>query len=188
MPRTFYGTTVALVVFGTIHLIAQQSGDSTRPPATVAQAKSGRAETARMLPGTRPNVFSNIQGNALDTTDGALANAAVRLRDARFGRIITTQTTDQAGLFAFRTVDPGSYIVEIIGADQSSVLAASQVLNVGPGEAVSAVVKLPYKMPPLGRILGNSTPSAGSLTAQAASAGILATEPSGAPTCDNLRQ
>src|SRR5580765_8211963 len=112
MPRTFYGTTVALVVFGTIHLIAQQSGGPARPRATVAQATPARAETAKMLPGTRPNVFSNIQGNALDTTDGALANAAVRLRDARFGRIITTQTTDQAGLFAFRTVDPGSYIVE----------------------------------------------------------------------------
>jgi hypothetical protein len=188
MLRTFYSTTVALVVFGTIHLIAQQSGGVTTPRSSLAGVAPAQPRTAKMLPGTRPNVFSAIQGNALDTTDGALANAAVRLRDARFGQIITTQTTDQSGLFAFRTVDPGSYIVEIMGADQSSVLAASQVLNVGPGEAVSAVVKLPYKMPPLAGILGNSTPSAGSLTAQAASAGILATEPSGAPTCDNLRQ
>jgi hypothetical protein len=186
--RTFSGTTVALVVFGAIQVTAQQSGALTTPRSAVARATPARLDTAKILPGTRPNVFSAIQGNALDTMDGALANAAVRLRDARFGQIITTQTTDQSGLFAFRTVDPGSYIVEVMGADQSSVLAASQVLNVGPGEAVSAVVKLPFKMPALAGILGTSTPSAGSLTAQAASAGILATEASGAPTCDNLRQ
>jgi hypothetical protein len=188
MLRSLYSITVTLVVFGTIHVTAQQAGGLTTPRSTVARQTPARTGTAKMLPGTRPNVFSAIQGNALDTMDGALANAAVRLRDARFGQIVTTQTTDQSGLFAFRTVDPGSYIVEIMGVDQSSVLAASQVLNVGPGEAVSAVVKLPFKIPPFAGILGNSTPSAGTVTAQAASAGILATEASGAPTCDNLRQ
>jgi hypothetical protein len=188
MLRSLHGTTMALIVFGTIHVTAQQPDGLTTPRSAVAGPTAVRTDTAKMLPGTRPNVFSAIQGNALDTADGALANAPVRLRDARFGRIVTTQTTDQSGLFAFRTVDPGSYIVEIIGADHSSVLAASQVLNVGPGEAVSAVVKLPYKIPALAGIFGNSTPLAGTVTAQAASAGILATEASGAPTCDNLQQ
>ena len=74
-----------------------------------------------------------------------------------------------------------------MGQDQYSVLAASQILNVGPGEAVSAVVKLPFKIPPFAGILGNSTPSAFAVTTQAASAGVLATQISGAPTCDNLQ-
>jgi hypothetical protein len=187
MLRSFYGTTLALVVFGTIHITAQQPGGLTTP-STVARATPARIGTAKMLPGTRPNVFSAIQGNALTSTNGALANTAVRLRDARFGQIINTQVTDQAGLFAFRTVDPGSYIVEIMGQDQYSVLAASQILNVGSGEAVSTVVKLPFKIPPFAGILGNSTPSAASVASQAASAGILATQASGAPTCDNLQQ
>src|SRR5579864_4855907 len=77
--------------------------------------------------GARSEAFSTtIQGNALTSTNGQLANTIVRLRDARFGRIIDSQLTDESGLFAFRTVDPGSYIVEIMGADQASVLAASQ--------------------------------------------------------------
>ena len=99
-------------------------------------------------------MFSTIQGNALTSTNGALANAFVRLRDARVGQIVETQVTDQSGLFAFPAVDPGSYIVEIMGQDQYSVLAASQMLNVGPGEAVSAIVKLPFKIPPFAGVLG----------------------------------
>jgi hypothetical protein len=117
-----------------------------------------------------------------------LADATVRLRDARIGQIIETQTTDQSGLFGFRTVDPGSYVVEILGQDQYSVLAASQLLNVGPGEVVSAVVKLPFKISPFAGLLGNSAPSAAAVASQAAAAGILATQASGAPTCDTLQR
>ena len=47
----------------------------------------------------------------------------------------------------FRTVDPGSYIVELLG-DGDTVLAASQLLNVNAGEAISTVVKLPFQLPP----------------------------------------
>ena len=69
------------------------------------------------------------------------------------------QTTDQSGSFAFTSVDPGSYIVELIGTDQT-MLAASQILNVNAGEAVSAVVKLPFRIPPFGGLLGHTSPSA----------------------------
>jgi hypothetical protein len=132
-------------------------------------------------------VFSAIQGNALTSTDGALTNATVRLRDARAGQIVESQMTDQAGLFAFPTVDPGSYIVEVMAGDHYTVLAASQVLSVGPGEAVSAVVKLPFKVSPFAGLLGNSTPSAAALTTQAASAGVLTTQAAGTETCITLQ-
>ena len=190
MPASLYSTTVGFLVVATMHVTAQQPGGTAAavPRSTVARAMPVRITPPRILPGTRPNVFSAIQGNALTSTNGALTNASVRLRDARIGQIIETQMTDQSGLFAFRTVDPGTYVVEIMGQDQYSVLAASQLLNVGPGEAVSAVVKLPFKIPPFAGILGNSTPSAAAVTSQAASAGVLATRASGTATCDTLQR
>jgi hypothetical protein len=98
----------------------------------------------------------------------------VRLRDARFGRIVDTQMSDPSGLFAFREVDPGVYIVEILG-DDHSVLAASQLVNVTAGDAVSVPVRLPFRMVPLGGVLGDSTTSAAIVAAEAAAAGILTT-------------
>ena len=104
----------------------------------------------------KQKALTTIQGNALNSTNGQLTNAVVRLRDARFGRIVDTQMTDKSGLFAFKAIDPGSYIVEIMSNDQS-ILAASQLLNVNAGEAVSAVVKLPFRIPPFAGILGSTT-------------------------------
>jgi hypothetical protein len=183
-----YLITVGWLVAATMHVAAQQQPQGAAAPvrATVARATPARLAPPKMLPGTRPNVFSIIQGNALTSTNGALTDATIRLRDARVGQIVETQTTDQAGVFAFPTVDPGSYIVEIVGLDQMSVLAASQVLNVGPGEAVSAVVKLPFNTSPLTSLVGRSTPSVNALTTQAASAGILATQAPGTETCITL--
>jgi hypothetical protein len=120
---------------------------------------------------------TTIQGNALDSTNGQLANATVRLRDARFGRIVDTQYTDQSGMFAFKTLDPGSYIVEIVANDQS-ILAASQLLNVHGGEAVSAVVKLPFRVPPFASVMGTATTQAAAGVAlEAAATGITALVP-----------
>ena len=188
MPRIIFGTTVGWLVAATLHVGAQQpgSGAVATPRSTVAPALPQNA-AKRVLPGTRPNVFANIQGNALSPKNEAITNATVRLRDARAGQIVATAMTDQSGLFVFSTVEPGSYIVEIMGPDGSAVLAASQVLNVSPGETVSAVVKLPFNSPAFVRIMGNSTPSAAAVTSQAASAGVLGTQVSGAATCVTLQ-
>ncbi len=143
----------------------------------VAHAQSATAAPT-LLPGTSPDVLTTIQGNALDSANQAMANAVVRLRDARVGRIVDTVTTDRTGLFAFRAVDPGTYIVELLG-DDGTVLASSQMLNVGSGEVISAVVKLPFRIPPFGGILGHSVPSAVAVAAAAATSGILATSVAG---------
>jgi len=187
MPRIMYLTTAGWLVAATMHAAAQQQPHGAAaavPRSTVARAMPARIAPPKLLPGTRPNVFSAIQGNALTPTNGALTEATMRLRDARFGQIVATQLTDHAGVFTFPKVDPGIYIVEIIGLDQVSVLAASEVLNVGPGDAVSAVVKLPFNAPPvITDRLGRSMPSASALTTQAAAAGILATQAPGTETC-----
>jgi len=179
MHRHLSVTVGAVVLFATVHASAQQSLPARTAPRVVRAAPGSPAPAPslipKMLPGTRLNVLTTIQGNALSSTNGALADAVVRLRDARIGRIIDSQISDKSGLFAFKAVDPGSYIVEIVGNDQT-ILAASQMLNVNAGEAVSAVVKLPFRIPPFAGLLGNTTPSALAVTAAAGSAQVLAAQ------------
>jgi len=155
-----------------------QTGAGLGAPRVSASVPPGRLSV--LLPGTRPNVFTTIQGNALDSTNRRLADTTVRLRDARAGRIIDVQTTDQAGLFAFQRIDPGSYIVELVARD-ATILAASQILNVNAGEAVSAIVKLPFRPPALGGLLGHTAPSAMLVSSAAAASGVLATAVTGQP-------
>lgn len=173
MNRLLWSATAAAIIVSASPVAAQ------RPVPAGASRLTARATAPRVLPGTRPDVFTKIQGNALNSTNGALPNTTVRLRDARIGQIMDLQLTDKSGLFAFGAVDPGSYIVEIIANDQ--VLAASQILNVNAGEAVTAVVKLPFRIQPYAGVLGNTTPSAAAVTTQAAASGILALDVAGAP-------
>ena len=75
-----------------------------------------------------------IQGNALDSTNRKMADARMRLRDARFGQIVATQLTGQVRhLHCSRSSEPGSYIVEIM-ADDRSISPQANVLNVDGGQ------------------------------------------------------
>ena len=135
------------------------------------------------LTAVRADALGVIQGNALNSTNGQLPNITVRLRDARYGRILDSQLTDKSGLFTFKGLDPGSYIIEMMGSDQG-ILAASQVLNINAGEAASAVIKLPFRIPPFAGILGNTTPTtAAVVTTEAAASSVLAVTNVGEPTC-----
>jgi hypothetical protein len=166
---------LALVAAGTVSVIAQQAG-ITAVPRTLATARTTVSQTA--VSKLKTDAFSTIQGNALNSTNGALNEAIVRLRDARFGRIVATQTTDKSGLFEFKAVDPGAYIVEVMANDQSAVLAASQLLNINSGEAVSAVVKLPFRIPPFAGIFGTSnTASAAAVASEAVASGVTSLVP-----------
>jgi hypothetical protein len=159
----------ALLVAAALQLSAQQPIPTS--PAVVA---SGRARPVRpLLPGTRPGIISIIQGNALTSTNASLPDSVVRLRDARFGRIVDTQLTDKAGLFAFKVLDPGSYVIEIVSRADSTVLAASQLINVNAGEALSAVVKLPFQPAAFAGVLEPTTSEIAAVTAVAASSGIM---------------
>jgi len=159
----------------TLPVVAQQqAGTAVSSPARA----TAKGAATKLLPGTRPGVVTTIQGNALNATNGQLTNAVVRLRDARFGRIVDTQLTDKSGFFAFKVVDPGTYVVEVMANDSQTILAASQMLNVNAGEAVSAVVKLPFRIPPFAGLMGSaSTPTAAAVTTEAAASGIAAVVP-----------
>jgi hypothetical protein len=129
--------------------------------------------SGRVSSGTRPNTLGVIQGNALNSTNGPLAEAILRLRDARTGRIVDTQISDRAGLFTFKGVEPGIYVVEIVTRDQK-VLAASEMLNVNSGERLSALVRLPLRVPVAASMAGMTTPAILALAVAAGQAQILA--------------
>jgi hypothetical protein len=176
MSRLFAGATALFVAAGSWSVAAQQSATvGTRP---------GAKSVVPQVAGARSNVLTIIQGNALDSANGPLPGTHVRLRDARFGRVIETQLTDKSGMFAFKVVDPGSYIVELLGQDRT-LLAASQILTVNAGDTVSAVVKLPFHVTPFAGLLNSSiAPAAALIATQAAATGIVAVVPT-APVSPN---
>src|SRR3954451_14904198 len=99
---------------------------AARDVRTVATANN----SAPALPAARAEAFTTtINGNALSASSVPLADQTVRLRDARSGRVVASAKTDKAGMFTFRAVDPGSYVVELVGPDRA-ILAASEILNV----------------------------------------------------------
>jgi hypothetical protein len=149
-------------------------------PAAQSPTRTGAPVAAprqTVRPGTTVRMSGIIRGTAVDAEGTPLANTTVRLRDARVGRIIETTVTDKAGAFTFRSVDPGSYIVEIVGRDRT-VLATSDIINVDSGTTVNAVVKLPFNAPPVAA-LGRSTGAAVLVMTAAAGAAVLATQITG---------
>ncbi len=164
MVRYGFVIVVAFVVTTGLHAVAQQSGVSTTP---------------RLLPGTKTNLFPTIRGTATTSGNSPLPHAVVRLRDARFGRIVGTQTTDASGAFSFNTLDPGSYVVEVMGND--GVLAASPIINVNAGDVATAAVRLPLRLPMTARFVNHAGPSAGAVLSAAAASGVLARTVSGQP-------
>jgi hypothetical protein len=177
MSRPFSTLAALLLVSATSHVVAQQQGRT-------ASAVTAPPNMAKIL-SSKAGALTTIQGNALDSNNGQLANVTVRLRDARFGRIVDTQYTDRSGMFAFKTLEPGTYVVEIVAEDDRTILGASQLLNVHGGEAISAVVKLPFRIPPFANLMGTATTqSAVGLALEAAATGVTALVPT-APISPN---
>jgi len=163
---------IALLSTSSLHTAAQQQAAATTTAPRVGAPRSG-------------SFSSTIQGHVLTSTNGAMPSVTVRLRDARFGRIVDTQSTDASGLFTFQNIEPGSYVVELMAADRSTILTASQMIYVNAGDALSAVIKLPLRIPPFAGLMGSaSTPAAAAV--QAAATSVLAVTTPGTrvgPTC-----
>src|SRR6266849_4246581 len=125
MHRLFSAALGLLIAASVLNAAAQQpvklSGTKTASQSKTPASQLVSADVSHpaqgLLPGTTPNVVITIQGNALNSVNAGLAHATVRLRDARFGRIIDTTITDETGSFTFRVYDPGSYVIELVGND-----------------------------------------------------------------------
>jgi len=150
-------------------LVASSVGAPWRTAAQSRQSTVNGSQTA----------LATIRGTALDGGNLPLSSSAIRLRDARSGRVVGTVMSDKLGTFTFRGVDPGSYIIEVMAADKTMVLAASGVINVSAGEAVTTLVQLPFKAPPLSGALGRTAGAALLVLGAAAASGVLATQVAG---------
>lgn len=180
MSRYLSAVAALVVVVATPPIHARQAAAM---PVPRAAARDGAVPTLKAAT-ERLTASTMIHGNALDSTDRQLANVSVRLRDARFGRIVETQYTDRSGMFAFKALEPGTYIIEILAPDES-ILAASQLLTIDAGQSLLAVVKLPFRVPPFAGVMGTtSTRSAALLVLEAAASGITALVPT-APISPN---
>src|ERR1700730_17265455 len=104
----------ALGVFVAVPLIATAQQSTAAAPlmsrhgVSGATSRSGAAVPGRKTLTGSPlrNALTTLAGNALNCTNGPQPDATLRLRDARSGHIVATDVTDEAGLFAFRGVDP----------------------------------------------------------------------------------
>jgi len=134
----------------------------------------------KIVPGARADASIAITGSALDAAEHPLSKFNVRLRDARNGHVVETLATDESGHFSFKSIEPGSYLVELLGGDQT-VLAASELLNVNAGDAVTAIVRMPFQARQFSAVLGHTAMSALVVTAAAAASGVLATAIAGEP-------
>jgi nucleoid-associated protein YgaU len=156
-----------MMIFATLQLLRAQ-----QPP----PVRTG-------TPGAQPETLTTNQTGAISgevrTGGKDPASRTVQLRDAQSGRVVATNTSDKAGAFTFSGVQPGTYIVEVLGANQS-VLAASSVLTVQAGQTLSVVLGLPIAA---GGILGGTAGTAAMIAAGAAAAGVLAVQKTGDPTC-----
>lgn len=131
-------------------------------PALKVMPKS--AVSTKLLPGTRSSVLSTIEGKALNAVNVPMSEAGVRLRDARYGQIVQTTLTDKQGAFVFHEIDPGTYVVEVMGRGANTVIASSPLINVGTGEALSALVRVPFQASSLAGVLGSSQSAVSAIT------------------------
>jgi hypothetical protein len=127
-----------LLAIGAIALLSTPV--RTQQPRTAA-LREPAAASAPKLGDTAVTAPATIQGNALTANNNKLPNAAVRLRDARNGGIIYEQRTDDLGQFAFQPVRAGIYVVELKG-NFGAVLAASELIPIGPGDTATTFVQL----------------------------------------------
>jgi hypothetical protein len=174
MSRTKSAVALLLVAAINVQAFAQNPapGRGNGP-----QPSSASLSPGTVPPGTPASAFGTIHVTALSATNSPLVHWTVGLRDARYGRRLAMNLTDEAGLFIFRDVDPGSYIIELIGGDQT-IRATSALLAVEAGASVFAVVRLPTQPGVIAAFFGAVLGSAAALTmALAGTADVPAVQP-----------
>ena len=113
MSRPLSTVAALLIVAATSHVVAQQQG--TTASTVTAPPGDGEASARRQSVGA----LTTIQGNALDSTNGSLAerHRAPARRAVRTDRRHAEHR--QVRPVRVQALDPGSYIVEIVANDQT---------------------------------------------------------------------
>ncbi len=136
------------------------------------------AVAAGAVPGPLPSrsPLGVIEGTvrSVATTSGL---KTIRLRDVRFGRIVATQVTKN-GKFAFSNAEPGSYVLEMLGDDQS-VIAVSPLVYVNGGDKLSVDIVPGSGLGGWAMVESPVRPTAPKVLAAGAAEGVLSTSATG---------
>jgi hypothetical protein len=114
-----------------------------------------------------------IVGTAWESDNTPIPQARLRLRSVVTGRIQATTMANELGEFTFHSVEPGSYVIELVN-DAGRVLTVGHKFAVGPGETVATFVRLGTKVPWFTGFFGNA---AAAVAATAAATGVTALAP-----------
>ena len=84
---------------------------------------------------------TSILGNVWTADNDPIPRAHVRLRNVGSGKIEAVSAADEAGKFTFSSIEPGTYLVELVN-ESASVLAVSHVFTIAPNETVATFIRL----------------------------------------------
>jgi hypothetical protein len=135
-------------------------------PQARVDARAGRGG-ALSRPGT------TVIGSAWNQDNTPIPAARVQLRNVDDGKVVATAVADDAGKFTFANIDPGTYAVELVGAN-GKIVTVGQVFVIGQGETVATFVRIGSKAPWFAGFFSNA---AGAVAAAAASQGVTALAP-----------
>jgi hypothetical protein len=97
----------------------------------------------------------------------------VQLRNLDDGEVVATTVGDEAGKFTFANIEPGTYVVELVGAN-GKVITVGQAFVIAQGETVATFVRIGSKAPWFAGFFNNA---ALAVAATAASQGVTALAP-----------
>jgi hypothetical protein len=80
-----------------------------------------------------------VKGRALNSSQQALPNARVQIRDLKSAQLVNSTTSDATGEFSFDNVKPGDYIVEVVDAS-GHMLGMSPPFTLGAARSVTISV------------------------------------------------
>lgn len=169
MAPIFLRLEVALVgvVLSTSIVSAQQTVRPVNTPPTARPAV--KAGALRPDSGAR----SLINGVAVDSDRLPLKNVRVRLRNLDVNQIEQTTMSNERGEFSFAVRADVTYVVEL--TDQSGrVVAVGDVVRTNAGEVAGAVVALPFRLPALAGMFGDT---ASSVISAATGTGLTVMDP-----------
>jgi hypothetical protein len=116
---------------------------------------------------------TTVIGSAWNQDNTAIAGARVQLRNLDDGEVVATTVGDEAGKFTFANIEPGTYVVELVGAN-GKVITVGQAFVIAQGETVATFVRIGSKAPWFAGFFNNA---ALAVAATAASQGVTALAP-----------
>jgi hypothetical protein len=94
---------------------------------------------ARSAPARQQSAAGTLSGKAVSANGENLPGHRVRIRSSSTGNVVAEAVTDSAGGFSAAGLPPGSYVVEVLGAD-GAVIGLSPAVAVTAGSTATVTV------------------------------------------------